>query len=162
LDPTWSISFQDAIDWTFSESGTELKVTDITPAVINNASGGKWAIVKLSRDTNPLTDFRTDFVISWDSEDSVSPAQALYIALYDDGGSRIALAGYYDAWSQQRGSQQAIAGSERFLSGFNTLYFSGTASIDIVRKGGDISISWDESELVSGRADGQYIMYDSS
>jgi hypothetical protein len=154
LDPAWSISFQDATDWTYSESGTELIVTDITPAVINPGSGGKWAIVKLRRDIAPLTDFRVDFEISWDSEDSVNPMQSLYIALYDGAGSRIALAGYYDAWSQQRGSQQAIAGSEQFISGFNTLDFSGTASIDIAREAGDVSINWDGSELVSGRVDG--------
>jgi hypothetical protein len=154
LDPAWRVSFQDANGWSFTEEGTELRVTDINPAVINPGGGGTWAIVKLRRDLDPLTDFTVDFEISWDSEDSVDPMQTLYIALYDDSGSRIALAGYYDAWSQQRGSQQAIIGSEQFLSGYNTLDFNGMTSIGILREGSDVSITWDGSQLGSGRADG--------
>lgn len=70
LDPAWSITFQDATGWDYTESGTNLTVTDIDPTVVNPSDGGTWARVILSQDFTPLTDFDVDFHISWEAEGS--------------------------------------------------------------------------------------------
>ena len=151
LDPTWSVSFQNSAGWSYTESGTDLTVADITPTVINHGDGGTWARVILSQTFTPLADFNVDFDFSWNSEGSPSPMQSVSIKLYD--GNQIALAEYFDAWVQSRGEKVAIAGGNIFYSGYNTLPFEGTASVDISRVGNSINVLWDDAVLVSGTSE---------
>jgi hypothetical protein len=152
LDPTWSIRFQNSGGWSFNESGNDLTFTDIIPTVINKGDGGTWAKVMLSRTFTPLDNFDVDFDFSWNSAGSPLPMQSVSINLYDSIGNQIALAEYFDAWVQSRGEKYAIAGENSFYSGYNTLPFDGTASVDILRFGNNINVLWDGASLVTGRS----------
>ena len=152
LDPAWSISFQDSTGWTYIESGTGLDVTDINPTVINPDSSGTWARVVLSQDFTLLTDFRVGCDFSWDSENSNRAMQSIYMELYDIYGNPLSQFGSVDAWVADRGGSYASAGENNYWSG-NTLPYNGSASVDISRVGSNITVLWDEVELVSGEAD---------
>ena len=151
LDPAWSINFQDATGWTFSESGTNLTVTDIDPVV----SGGTMADVILSRNFTPLTDFHAEFGFSWDSEGSTLPMQLLFISLYGPNDNLISEVSYFDAWIGARGGVYGSAkndepdepydsyslteqlfliqsGGNYYFTNWNYLDYAGTASIDII------------------------------
>ena len=153
LDPAWSIICINADGWAYTESGTTLNVTDITPTVINPDSGGTLAEVVLSRNFSPLTDFHADFDFSWDSANSIQAMQNVYIRLYDADDNLISFAGYNDAWVAHRGGQSAGAGEGRYFSNNDTLSYNGSASVDIDRAGSNITVSWNGVDLISGEDD---------
>jgi len=149
LDPAWSVSFVNSTDWSYTESGTNLTVTDITPTVINNDYGYTWAQVILSQTFTPLTDFDVDFDFSWTSAGSNNPMQTVAIQLYDSAGGLIATAEYYDHWVLLRGAKYAAAGGNSIFPEHSTMPFDGTASVDISRIGDNVEVLWDGDSLVS-------------
>lgn len=151
LDPAWSITFQNATGWTFTESGTVLNVTDITPT---DTTGALWATVILSQTFTPLTNFQVHADFSWDSEGSVNAAQNVSIQLFDSAGSRITSVFYHDPWTGHNGEKTAEVGGNVFVSGADSLPFMGSASINIARVGSNIDVLWDGVNLVSGTAAG--------
>ncbi len=153
LDPAWTVTFPDSNGWTFSESGTQLTVTDIDPAIINPGGGGTWAKVVLSQSFTSLSDFHVDLDFSWDSAGSLRAMQALYFRLFDADDTEIAVVGYGDAWIAQSGERFGRVGANNANSGFNSLPFGDTATVDISRVNDDIDIIWDGGNLVSGTSD---------
>jgi hypothetical protein len=150
LAPAWSVSFQNSTGGSYTESGTNLTVTDIIPTVINAGNGGPWAKVILSQTFAPLADFSVDFDFSWSSAGSMRPMQDVGIDLYDSIGNQIAMAEYRDSWVLWRGQKGAIAGGNSFYSGYDTMPYDGTASVEISRIGDSIDVLWDGVSLVSG------------
>lgn len=150
LSPAWSVSLVNSTGWTYSESGTNLTVTDITSPVIYSGDTGNYAEVILSQTFTPLTNFNVDFDFSWTSSGSVNPIQTVEIDLYDSVGNLIAGAEYGDHWVAARGAKFANAGGNTYYSGNNTMPFDGTASVDISRIGNTVDVLWDSTSLVSG------------
>jgi hypothetical protein len=148
LDPAWLINFQGATGWTYSESGTNLTVTDIAPAVVNSGNSQSWARVILSHSFTPLTDFHVKFDFSWDSGGNVRAMQVLDISLYDPDDHFVAACAYYDAWISKAGQKYAEMEDDYLLG--SSLKHAGTASIDISRLGSNTTISWNGSTLFSG------------
>jgi len=160
LDPAWTESSINVSGWSYSESGTELSVTDIIPIVHNQS---EWGKVILSRTfSQAVADFHLDFNISWDSEGEGLAYQNLYVTLRDSSQNIIALAAYQDPWDS--GGQRLFiikaenssnepdyaAGSEYYWSGTGSLPLTGSAKIGITRSGGNIQFFWDEVLLLSG------------
>ena len=98
LDPSWSTSFEKATGWSYTESGTSLKVTDM----ITTAPG--WASVNLTQYITPLSDFNISFKFSWDSENNVKAVQNVIIQAYAQDGTKIAEAGFSDGWINSEGA----------------------------------------------------------
>jgi hypothetical protein len=149
LDPAWSIILESAFGWSYSESGTDLIVTEIDPEVINHGSGGTWAIVKLDRTFFHLGNFNVDFDFSWDSEGSTHAMQCLYVTLYGHNNVIVARSGYYDPWFGTQGSKKAYIYGNSWTSE-RILPLSGNASIDIDRVGTEITILWNDSPILNG------------
>jgi hypothetical protein len=151
LDLSWSFASQNAAGWNYTEAGTNLTVTDINPTVINTESYGTWATVSLGQSFTALNDFHVNFDFSWDSEESNDAMQYCIIKLYDVYDNYLSEAGFYDAWVLQTGRQYASVGSTTYLSGYNSLGLSGSATVDIWRQGDDIiDILWNDSSILSG------------
>jgi PKD repeat protein len=150
LDPAWSVSFDNATDWNFSESGSDLIVSDVIPESMEPSC----AFVIMSRTFPAVTDFYANFDFSWDSEsDNNDPSiwgqQEIYVRFYDDAQSLIAYAGYKDYWLMESGEQVAYAGGKKFVSGPNSLPVNGSGSIYMVREGEKVDIYWDNMLLLS-------------
>ena len=151
LDQSWSVEFQNAAGWNYTEAGTNLTVTDINPTVINTESHGTWAKVSLSSSFTALTDFHVNFDFSWDSEKSNDAMQYFIIKLYDVSDNYLSGAGFVDAWVQETGQQYAYVGGTTYSSGYGSLGLSGSATVDILREGDYIiDILWNDSSILSG------------
>jgi len=149
LDPAWSITFEGATGWTYTESGTNLTVTDIQDPT-DDVDYGK---VILSQSFTPLTDFQVDFDFSW-TEADLTAIQDIRISLYDADGYLFANGGFHDPWSKYQGGKLAwISGGDSFWDGFfgntGSDRLNGTVSLDISRIGSDVNILWNGSNLVS-------------
>jgi hypothetical protein len=152
LDPAWTVSFESASGWDFTEAGTELKVRDITSTVANTTGGQTWSIVRLSRTGFSLGDFELDFDFGWDSRNLASAMQQVMVGLYSADNDRIALAGYQDKWAGNLGGKYAAVVGDVFTTGVNSLPQAGTAQIDITRSGQAVSILWGGTEILTGSA----------
>ncbi len=151
LDPAWSETVQDATGWTYSESGTNLTVTDIQDITDDDLFYGK---VKLSQSFTPLADFHVDFDFSWQT--AITDVHDIRIHLYDTDDNLIVNAGFHDPWSKYQGGKLA------YVTGEASQYWNGTwgntgsdrlvgsASVDISRVGSNIDVSWDTVSLTSG------------
>ncbi|MHC4122800.1 MAG: hypothetical protein ACYSSI_04440 [Planctomycetota bacterium] len=58
LDTAWNVTFENTTEWTYSESGTDLNVTDV---------GDVGAKVYISQDFYASGDFEAECSFSWDS-----------------------------------------------------------------------------------------------
>lgn len=144
LDPAWSIYFNQATDWFFTESGTVLHVTDVA------TTGSGWASVNLTQYfTTPLSDFNIDFIFSWDSEGSVLAMQNVLVQAYAQAG-QIAEAGYSDGWIDSGGAKYGMIGGNSIDTGPDSVTSTGSASININRTANVINITWDGESLISG------------
>ena len=151
LGNEWNISFSDnVLEWTYTEFGTNLTVTDIATRVVYPVSSGQWDEVTLSQSFMPLADYHVDFDISWDSEGSRNAMQYLSVGLFDIDGNLSSYAAYRDSWDSERGRKHAQIANDTFVSGFNDLPFAGSASIDIARTGSNVDILWNGSTILSG------------
>ena len=148
LDSAWAVNLDHATGWTYEETGSSLSVTEIEPETIDHGNGALWANIILSQSFTSLDDFHADFDFSWDSGGSDSAMQRIYVKLYNDNVLMICT-GYADAWVANNGKKNAFIGSDSIPSDTHDLNLSGSASIDIDRTGDNISIKWDETELLS-------------
>jgi hypothetical protein len=144
LDSAWSINFDNATWWTYIESGTTLRVTDIA------TTGAGWTSVNLTQYFTPLSDFNIDFDFSWDSEEDNGAMQNVLVQAYDQNGSKIAEAGYSDGWFVSGGAQYGMIGGSIVDTGPDSMPYSGSASININRTADAIEILWDGASLLSG------------
>ncbi len=92
LSPQWAVGFTGATGWSYSESGTSLRVTGIAvPAITQD----DWGYVTLTRPLSSAAgDFHADFNISWTTGSAA--LQQVRIALRDANSHLIAEAGYVD------------------------------------------------------------------
>jgi hypothetical protein len=160
LDPSWNVSLQDATSWTFAESGTNLTVSDIAPAVINPGNGGTWAIVTLTQSIPAVDAFHLVIDFSWDSKDDagINTSRAMqFIELrlldpLDHVFGRVAMA---DGWIALTGSKAAYFDSGFSDSGSGSLPLAGAATVTIDRAAGDVDVLWNGSAFFSGSAPNQ-------
>jgi len=150
LSTDWSVGYENATGWTFSESGGSLTVTDISPSVVNAGSGGTMARVMLSQTFTPLADFTASCAVAWDSEGSVNAMQGVGIMLYNGGGGNVAGVDYCDAWVGFRGTRRWFFNGTAANQGKDVLALSGTAALGISRVGSDITVSWNGATLATG------------
>ncbi len=148
LDPAWEVNLQDALGWTYEESGTSITVANIEPEFINHTSGGPWAIVSLSQTFPALSDFHVDFELAWDCLGSNAAMQQHLIFLHDSNGEAVVGVGFSDQWVGARACRYALIGSTTQCVA-NELPFSGSASVDIDRTGDLVTILWDEVAILS-------------
>jgi len=153
LDPQW-VSNPDGIDdWTYSETGSELVVTNIESTTTG------WGSVNLQRSLRrPLSDFSIDFIFSWDSEENVSDCQNVLIQIYSDVGKMIA-AGYGDGWLSFDGGKVGHIGNDLFETGPSDLHYTGSAHVRIDRVGSRVDIFWDDELLNSGDINAEELVY---
>ncbi len=151
LDSAWDIVLEYADGWTYSESGTLLTVTDISPTFINpDPNGTIWAIVRLTQSCAPLGDFQVEFSFSWDSEGDNRAMQLVWVSLYAVNGDLVARGGYCDGWVGHRGCKYADICGSTWHSGTDTLPLFGNASVGIDRNGDLVTVSWDGTPVFSG------------
>jgi hypothetical protein len=145
LDPEWNITFNNASGWTYTESNTNLTVTDITSPV-----SYAWNDVFLTRDFSAPGDFEINTKISWDSDSLRTAMQTLYIRAYS--GTKIVVeSGYCDAWIAHRGGKVAKIESDYIYNcQMNTLPVAGTAEITVKRENGFATIFWDNAAILTG------------
>ncbi|MHC4739426.1 MAG: LamG domain-containing protein [Planctomycetota bacterium] len=140
LDAAWNVTFDNSTDWTYSESGTHLTVTDV---------GDVGAIVYISQDFYASGNFDAECSFSWDSAGTNRAMQAFGFELLS-GETRVALAHYHDPWLYHRGEKQAYIGANLYSSGLNTLPLSGSATVKIQRIAGMVTVYWNDSILLTG------------
>ena len=148
LGSEWDVSFDHSGGWTYSESGSDLVVTDISPTVINPGSGGTWAEVSLSQSFTPLTDFVLNFDFTWDSDDKLEAVQMITLTLrsQDKIVTRVA---FHDAWIAQSGEKAVRFDQTVIQTGWNTMPLQGSAAIKVVRANGSIDVFWDGVNFAS-------------
>ena len=157
LDPAWTISFENATGWDYSESGTNLTVTDVQDIDVSSGPVTPWGIVNLSRTFIPLYDFHIDFNISWDSkngqgQETVLAMQALFIELFDTHNNFLTAIGYCDPWAMDFGiGLISVGGRYREGEDIRGDYFpqAGSTDIDIIQEGNTIEYLWNNSSLLT-------------
>lgn len=147
LDPAWTVSFSNVSNWTYSESGTNLEVTDINPEAMNT-----YATVSLSRSFQSLQDFTVTSKFSWDSYGDLHSMQEFTIYLFDESSNQIAAIGYSDGWYGSRGEKYAYARSNYFNSGYDTLGFAGSVEALVTREGNAVTVYWNGDPILTGYA----------
>ena len=145
LDLAWGITFDNATGWTYSESGTDITVTDVA---IDDPGYSTAARTYLNQNFYASSDFEVEFSLSWDCDGKDSFIGALRIELYG-GDTVIARAGYYDPWLYHRGAKLAVIGEQSYHTGTNTLPFADSAIVKIQRIAGVITVLWDDTVLFS-------------
>ncbi|MEW6536115.1 MAG: PEP-CTERM sorting domain-containing protein [Candidatus Auribacterota bacterium] len=151
LDSNWIIDYSYADGWTYSETGTNLSVTDVSSTIYNSGGGGTWGQAILQQNFNPVTDFNLGFNMSWDSQGSNSCMQFLRIYLMSDAGTIVGGAGYVDQSQVNSGMRYSQIGTVQFYAGSGDLPLSGSASINISRDtNNDVDILWNGASILSG------------
>jgi hypothetical protein len=143
LDSAWQVSYENATGWTYQESGTNIKVTNVA------GSGSDWHHAYIKQNFAAAGDFSLNCAISWDSIHGYSDIQTLGIHLYSSGRSAIN-AGYHDAWVGEGGEKGTTIEGSVYGTGMNTLPFAGNALIEIERENGFVTVSWDGGVLLTG------------
>lgn len=143
LDLSWSINYERVASWTYSESGTELNMSDITLS-----PGENLGTVVLQQAIEPHGDFNVTYSFSWDSEQSLAATQGIYLQLQDNDDNALVWTGYQDDWPIFSGTIIAQIGSNNYSS--SSLPDTGNATITVSRVGQNISIFWDGNLILSG------------
>ena len=165
LDPAWDVEFFNlGTGWTYTESGTELTVTDISSDVVYHSWGSRldypWAMALLTQTIQPLADFHVDFNLSWDSGGSNNPIQEVYVKLLDADGAEVVTWGYNDSWIGFGGQMAGWIGEGPLDNGPASYYYqsgrilpyTGSGSLDIDRTGNMVIFSWDGEPAFTGMA----------
>lgn len=150
LDPAWDVVFQNATGWSYTESGTELTVSDIGTL----SSSEIWSTVFLKQGFLAPGDFEIKSGFSWDSESTYSTLQTLRIQARS-GDKVVTEGGYADGWIAWTGEKFAKIEDELYLyeSGLGTLPFSGIAEITLKRTSGSVSVLWNDQVMLTGYSD---------
>ena len=82
LDPNWNVTFENVSGWTYSESGTQLNVTDMT--YIDSGYSGATR-VNIGQSFVATGNFSVQCAFSWDSGGLDSAMQAFGIELLNEG-----------------------------------------------------------------------------
>lgn len=149
LGSEWAPSYVKCFGWEYEEAGSALTVSDIE-AASSPSTQALHAQVCLAQAFAPLADFAAEFAFSWDSDESDTAQQYLFLELRGPGGEHVAAGGYVDAWVLQRGSTSGTAGGKTFKSGSDTLPYAGSATVGITRTNGQIGVMWDGQPMVWG------------
>ncbi|MCA9290960.1 MAG: hypothetical protein KDA25_07515 [Phycisphaerales bacterium] len=153
LDPAWVVDFQDARAWEASERGGQFVVTDITAAVQNERTGGIWAVVSLTRAFPPLDDLDATLEVIWDAADSVQAMQYGGISLLNTSGDPIVVVRYGDPWVLHAGAKFSCVDDDCQHTGINSIPLAGTATLQIERTDGTLTLRWDDGVLQGGVSD---------
>jgi len=145
LDPAWTVNFENASGWTYSESGTLLTVTDI--AIID--LGQTFAPVEISQPFPAVGDFSVEWAFAWDSSGTNNAMQDIELRL-SSNGQRVIWSTYRDHWTGTTGEQFSGIGANTYRSNAGTLPLSGSATVEISRIGETVTISWNNSVLQTG------------
>ncbi len=150
LDPAWNITFENVSGWTYSESGTQLNVTDMTLIDPGYSSATR---VNISQPFTATGDFSIECAFSWDSDGLDSAMQVLGIELYN-GDEKVIRCEYYDPWVRHTGAKLAIIGTDIYNSGENTLPLAGNGIMEVNRVGNTVTAIWDGGVLLSANYTG--------
>jgi hypothetical protein len=142
LDSAWQISYTNATGWTYQESGTNLTVSGVT----GTATG--WNSVFLRQNLVTAGDFKISCAMSWNSVHWEEDYQSFAVQVYSGGQLKI-YNGYHDAWVLHRGQKAAKIEGSMYTSGWDTLPYTGSALVEIERKDGLVTASWDGNVLLS-------------
>ena len=142
LDPSWTVTFDGATDWVYTEAGTLLTVTDVAPSVVNG-----WNDVTLTRTFSADGDFHVDLDLSWESYDV--DMQKAWLALRDEDDAVVARGMHHDGWHAHTGQKYAQIGTSDWGSGSGTLPASGGGVVTLERVDGVVTVLWDGSPLLS-------------
>lgn len=157
LDPAWELVFsQHACGWTYLETGTDLHVTD----VCHNGPSSEWARVYLRRPCVLSGDFTATSTFSWDSHGLNSPMQTLFVVLRNTSADPVVQAGYHDAWILHRGEIAAFVDSVSYQSGWDSLIWADAATLVLRRTGNQITISWNDQEVLSAQNSDTFVSAD--
>jgi len=135
---------ENATGWIYSESGTNLTVTDIDTL---DPDASTSARIYLSQDFYATGDFAMEGSIAWDSLGNNSAMQDIDIRVYN-GSELVASCGYTDPRYNDQGAKKAWIGEENYVSS-HTLLLSGGANVKIIREAGIISCMWNDDIILS-------------
>jgi len=156
LGSEWDVGFNEYCDgWAYNESGTSLKVTDVSSNTMN-----QWARVALSQGVSTLDDFGLECRLSWDSEVEKTAMQQLSIYMLDIEGNVVSGFGYSDAWKASPGSIYAELSNVGIFTtrGTNSeenqaFPLTSSAHFAVSREDGNVSIIWNGNEVLAGYND---------
>ena len=138
VDTNWVVSTTNTVNPVYTEQAGSLQVLTIPP---EHVGANQWCILQFSRSIQPLSDFDASFEIAWDSNSANSAMQSLFVVLYNPLNSVVAVAGYRDAWVDERGRMNAEAAGGG--GSYDLLPHAGASSIRIARTNDALSISFD-------------------
>jgi hypothetical protein len=148
LSPSWRIDLEDATDWTYTESGTTLTVSGVTPLATNPG------VAVLQEYVDPYQNFTLSFKFSWDSGGDNAAVQSVHLQLHTIDDQLITWVAYRDIWNGQSGEQFVQIGNNNFYeTGPDSLPLSGNATVTVARVGSNISIAWDGNTILTGTDD---------
>ncbi len=148
LDPAWEIEFSNADGWTFAESGSNLTVS-----AIDHVEPNEWSRVQLSQSVDPLDDFRLVASIHWASLSQPQVMQYLRILAYDGTDQWVAIAYFWDAWFDWRGTLGGCLSGACQDPGHSVAPFDGTALLEIERVGSDTTVRIDGTLILQNNSD---------
>jgi hypothetical protein len=146
LDPAWGVTFQNATGWSYTESGTELVVSDIE--MVTGPPNG----VTLKRDFFAPGDFEIKSGLSWDSLSSSSTIQTIDVRVYS-GGALAVQGGYTDPMLYSAGRRYGRIEGLKYIYDGGYQAYSGTAGITLKRVNGFVSVLWNDNVILSAYSD---------
>jgi hypothetical protein len=151
LDPAWNVTWHNASSWTYTESGTNLTVTDISPADPTSNSPF-W--VTLDQSFNPVDDFNIDFDFSWTQQDGYE-TEYLFLEGFGSDGKRLFSFGYHDPqyattptenpWGRTFYTDTASAGWWGIEQ-----YGSGSSTFNVSRTDGFVTVFNEDQQIHAG------------
>lgn len=155
LDPAWTVQFNNANGWTYSEAGTNLTVTEIAATVMSH--DGMALIpseVMLTQPVASMGDFQADMSFSWSSTQAGYPEsdalQKVLLRLMGPSGEVVAFCGYSDPWIHYSGSRYWNFGGATGYGAEGSEPYTGSATVAINRVGSDIEMLWNGQPLATG------------
>jgi len=142
LDPAWEVSFQNATGWSYTESGTELVVSDID--MVTGPPNG----VELTRNFLAPGDFEVKSRLSWDSLSLPSVIQTIDVRVYS-GGALAVQGGYTDPMLYGAGRRYGRIEGLKYTYDGGYQAYAGTAEITLKRVNGLVDVLWNDQVILS-------------
>jgi hypothetical protein len=137
LDPAWTVTLQNATGWSYTESGTELVVSDID--MVTGPPNG----VELTRNFLAPGNFEVKSRLSWDSLSLPSVIQTIDVRVYS-GNALAVQGGYTDPMLYSAGRRYGRIEGLKYTYDGGYQPYSGTAEITLKRTDGFVSVLWDD------------------